>query len=177
MNSEFLSLLWFSAWIADFWQTFWAIWEMGQTRVDSYFYSDNLSKNLISGVSDHHHHHHHHPYSFSDPLNASLAEVGVEPAAEPILLVPLRLSMPNVASSYSVWLWKGCPPKASLGIWSVKGVPFNFVNASPFNTLYKGGGSPDPKLLWALLHVFFGVPDHNNLVGLPHREAPPLDIS
>ena len=101
--------------------------------------SDNLSKNLISGVSDHQYHHHHHPYSFSDHLNASLAEVGVEPAAEPILLVPLRLSMPDVESSYSVWFWKGCPPKASLGIWSVKGVPFNFVNASPFNTLYKGG--------------------------------------
>ena len=31
LNSEFLSLLWFSA-IADFWQTFWAIWEMGQTQ-------------------------------------------------------------------------------------------------------------------------------------------------
>ena len=71
---------------------------------------------------------------------------------------------------------KGCPPKASLGILSVKGAPFNFVNASPLNAMYKGGGgSPDPKFLWVC--VFFGVPDHNNLVGLPHREAPPLDIS
>ena len=59
--------------------------------------------------SDHHFHHHHHPYSFSDHLNASLAEVGVEPAAEPILLVPLRLSMPDEESSYSV----GCDVSGS----------------------------------------------------------------
>ena len=51
---------------------------------------------------------------------------------------------------------KGCPPKASLGILSVKGAPFNFVNASPLNAMYKGGGgSPDSKFLWACVFLAY----------------------